>query len=522
MLKMWLESLTQSFQYGTLKEENLTADGEDDRRFRECKCSLFWVLHRRVSAESVIEFFCVSSYHKYWIFTRIRRGFTKFESHRRFPEMRFFTALILYRLLLPLLFIIVFPAWVLKMFRRGGFATRLGERAAIYSTPLEYEPCGAVHFHAVSVGETLLAIQVIREWSIHKPEQRFTIATGTATGHAVAMAADFPNLRVIYAPLDFRWMVRRYLDRFEPSQIVLIEGEVWPHLLLIAKQRGIPVRLVNARMSPRSAQRFSRFADWLRPIYRLLDAVAIQEKEDAGIWELLGVPPEKIHITGSLKYDLHGSKRPTRRAEFQEIIDSFGKDRPVILAASTFAGEEVFIAKAIHDALPNALPVIVPRHAERRAEVKAALEQAGFSVKLRSEVRENTLMNDLSHVLVVDSTGELRDWTAHADAVIIGKSFLSTGGQNPCEAIFAEKPFICGPHMENFQPLVSQLAEAGACLFLNEPSELTEAIITALEPTQKMSLTQFATQALIRHAGATQRVLKILSQPEFVISKKAN
>src|SRR6478609_4912036 len=298
--------------------------------------------------------------------------------------MRFSIALTLYRLLLPLLFIAAFPGWIVKMLRRGGFGTRLGERAAIYTTPLEQEPCGAVHFHAVSVGESLLALKLIREWQIDEPDRRFVLATGTATGHAVATSARIPGLRVTYSPLDFRWMVRRYLKRFEPSQIVLIEGEVWPHLLLDCQRRHIPVRLVNARMSPRSARRFAKFAAWLRPIYSLLDAVAIQQTDDIASWEMLGLGREKIHDTGSLKFDPGSGGRPQRRTEFQDMIDAFGKGRPVILAASTHAGEAAWIAEAIREAHPEALPVIVPRHAERRAEVKAELEKAGFEVVLRS------------------------------------------------------------------------------------------------------------------------------------------
>ncbi|NJR42118.1 MAG: hypothetical protein HC767_05145, partial [Akkermansiaceae bacterium] len=394
--------------------------------------------------------------------------------------MRFFTALTLYRLLLPWLFVVAFPGWVLKMLKRGGFGSKLGERAAIYHESLEYEPCGAVHIHAVSVGEVILAIKLIREWLVDQPGRKFVLATGTATGHAVARSANLPNIRVTYAPLDFRWMVRCYLNRFEPSQIVLIEGEVWPHLLLECEQREIPVRLVNARMSPRSARRFSRFAAWLRPIYSLLDAVAIQEKEDTEIWEQLGLSPEKIHFTGSLKYDPGSGQRPNPQAEFQEIIDSLGRQRPIILAASTFAGEEVLIAKAIKEAAPGAFTMVAPRHAERRAEVVAALAAAGFSPILRSAVRGDYQTDHSGKILVIDTTGELRDWTAHADVVIIGKTFLSTGGQNPCEAILARKPVIFGPHMENFQPLSNQLIAANAVISVGGKSELIQSIQAAL------------------------------------------
>lgn len=423
--------------------------------------------------------------------------------------MRLFTVLTLYRLTLPLLFIAAFPGWIVKMLRRGGFGTRLGERAAIYTTPLEGEPSGAVHVHAVSVGEVFLALKLIRQWLINEPERRFVLATGTATGHAVATAANLAGLRVTYSPLDFPSMVRRYLNRFEPSQIVLIEAEVWPHLLLASRARSIPVRLVNARMSPRSARRFARFAAWLRPIYRLLDAVAIQEPADAAIWETLGIPRQKIHDTGSLKFDPGSGELPTPRPEFQKILDAFGANRPVVLAASTHAGEEAWIAKAIRAADPTALAVIVPRHAERRAEVKAELENAGFEAVLSSKFAPPHQSE--AACLVVDTTGELRDWTAHARAVIIGKSFLSTGGQNPCEAILAGKPVICGPHMENFQPLVSRLIATGGALVANDSEELARAILTALDPQKSQVLTQHATALLAHHAGATQRIIALLT-----------
>lgn len=422
--------------------------------------------------------------------------------------MRLFLGLALYRLILPLLFLAAFPGWVVKMLRRGGFGTRLGERAAIYSTPLEEEPCGAVHFHAVSVGEALLALKLIREWLVREPGRRFVLATGTATGHAVATAADIPGLRVTYSPLDFRWMVRRYLNRFEPSQIVLVEGEVWPHLLQLCQKRHVPVRLVNARMSPRSARRFAKFAAWLRPIYQLLDAVAIQEADDAGIWETLGIDSAKIHLTGSLKFDPGSGTRPARRPEFQQMLDAFGKNRPIVLAASSHPGEDAFIATAIREANPRALAVIVPRHAERRTEVRADLERAGFEVILRSAF---TPPNNPSACLVIDSTGELRDWTAHADVAIIGKSFLSDGGQNPCEAILAEVPVLFGQHMENFQPLANRLLASGGAISASSPEELATAISTALDPEKAREMTRQATALLVRHDGATRRILTLLA-----------
>ena len=424
--------------------------------------------------------------------------------------MRWRLALLLYRLALPLLFVAAFPGWLLKMRRRGGFGSGLGERLALYRAEKSTEPRHAVHVHAVSVGEALVALKLIRAWRELDAAAGFVLATGTATGHAVATAAALPGLRVTYAPLDFPSMVRRYLDRFRPERIVLIEGDVWPHLLIACRSRTIPAALVNARMSPRSARRYRKFAGWLKPLFAMLDIVAIQDADDAQTWRELGANPDHIHHTGSIKFDPAGGAAPVRKAEFQEMLDTFGANRRVVLAASTHPGEDAWLASCIRAAAPDALPVIVPRHAERRAEVREELEQSGFHVVQRSRFAAPGAAGDRSCVFLIDSTGELRDWTAHADVVIIGKSFRSTGGQNPSEAILAGKPLICGPHMENFQPLADRLAAAGGCLRATDETSLQQAIRAALDPQRAAEITASGARVLATHEGATRRVIDLL------------
>jgi 3-deoxy-D-manno-octulosonic-acid transferase len=201
-----------------------------------------------------------------------------------------------------------------------------------------------------------------------------------------------------------------------------------------------------------------------------------------------------------------------RRPGFQNMLDAFGTGRPVVLAASTHAGEEAWIASAIRDASPEALPVIVPRHAERRAEVTDDLERAGFRVVLRSSFHEAAI-GEHRQVFVIDTTGELRDWTAHADVVIIGKSFRASGGQNPSEAILARKPVICGPHMENFQPLAERLIAADGCIVAHDENSLRKAIRTALDPARADEMTRRAGALLAVHEGATRRIIALLSAP---------
>ncbi len=418
--------------------------------------------------------------------------------------------LLIYRALLPFLFIFAFPGWVVKMLKRGGFGTALNERIGIYTTEAEFEPSGAIHFHSVSVGETVLALKLLRAWQTARPGTHFVLATGTSTGHDLATKAAVPGLRVTYSPLDFPWMIRSYLKRFEPSGIVLIEGEIWPNFLRICEKRGIPVDLANARVSPRSAKRFLKAAPLLRPFFSRLSAVCIQEENHRKLWEALGVSPKKIHATGSLKFDPQSAAVPQPRGDFAEMLAAFGTGKPVILAASTFPGEETLIASAIFAANPHALPVIVPRHAERRAEVFETLTKAHFNPILRSSFSEP--MAGEKNVFIIDSTGELATWISHADVVIIGKSFLSAGGQNPAEAILARKPLVFGKHMENFQPLAADLIKAGGALEATGELEITRAIRTALDPTKSVSLSENAMIVLARHDGATRKHLEILQR----------
>jgi 3-deoxy-D-manno-octulosonic-acid transferase len=423
--------------------------------------------------------------------------------------MRRFLGMALYRLLLPLLFIVALPAWLFKMSRRGGFGSGLRERLSFYREPPDFEPSGAVHLHAVSVGETLIALKLLREWRTVAPGQRFVLATGTSTGHAVARESAPEGVRVTYAPLDFAWMVRRYLDRFEPSQIVLLEGEAWPNLLRLCRRRGIPVGLVNARFSPRSRRRYQKFAEWVRPIFSQLDRVAVQEPEDVETWISLGVPRERIHTTGSIKFDPGSGALPERRDAFATMLAACGTNRPVILAVSTHPGEEVFIAQAAKET--GALFAVAPRHAERRVEVKAALEQTGWEVVLRSNF--SPPRDPANACLVIDSTGELRDWTAHADVVVIGKSFLGEGGQNPCEAVLAGKPVVFGPHMENFEPLASRLAATGGAHQVSEPYQLAETLRQLLNGGRETARgISAAGEVLARHRGATARTVALLHE----------
>lgn len=420
--------------------------------------------------------------------------------------MKRFIFLLFYNLLLPVFLIISIPGYLIKMKKRGGFGTGLSERFGFYKKPASEEPKGGLYVHAVSVGEVFIALKFIREWCKTHSEP-VILSTSTATGHQVARDAALPQVRPLYSPLDVPGLPGRCLKRFAPKAVVLIEAELWPNFAESCHRLRIPMVMVNARLSPRSEGRYAKVRGITRLLFERLSALGAQNEIDKARFARIGVKPEIITAPGSIKFDVMGDAPQSLRDDFRAILDTLRGSRPTVLAASTHAGEEALIATAIRKA--GAFPLIVPRHAERRNQVMADLNAAGFTPLLRTtgeipaEIPENICY-------VADTTGELRDWTALADAVVIGKSFLASGGQNPVEAIAARKPVIIGPDMTNFADLVTLLMQENAILRC-EADQLASTIHQALDGSQETAeRCERAYQALHVHSGATRRSVELV------------
>lgn len=414
--------------------------------------------------------------------------------------------LTIYNLLMPIFLLISIPGYLIKMKRRGGFGTGLSERFGFYKPRKEDEPQGGLYVHAVSVGEVFIALKFIREWNKTHNEP-VILSTTTATGHQVVRDAKIPNVRPLYSPLDVPGLPGRAIKRFNPRAVVLIEAELWPNFAECCHRRGIPMIMLNARLSPRSERRYAKVRGITSLLFSRLTNLGAQNANDKGRFAGIGVNPDIITVTGSIKFDVLGDTPQAERADFREILNQLGGNNPVVLAASTHAGEEALIAAAIRDA--GAFPLIVPRHAERRATVVADLKAAGVTPILRTEgtLPENAPENAC---YVADTTGELKEWTALADAVVIGKSFLAKGGQNPVEAIAAHKPVITGPDMTNFADLVKLLEDAQG-ITRCEAANLAEAIRHTLEnPEATAEQTKHAYEALNVHSGATRRSVELV------------
>lgn len=414
---------------------------------------------------------------------------------------------LLYNFLFPLFLCIALPGYLLKTKRRGGFGTGMRERFGIYRADPHQEPQNGIFIQAVSVGEVMIALKLIQSWQ-QVSKLPIILASTSATGHALAKKEAPKEVRVIYAPLDLPFLSGICLRRFKPQAIVLIEAELWPNFAKTAKKLDCPIVMVNARLSAKSEAHYAKFPLISRWFYSWLSGMGVQDARDAQRFEKIGVNPEIIQITGSIKYDQDNTFDVPIREDFQAILQKITQGKPIVLAASTHDGEELLIAEAIHKA--GGFPLIVPRHAERRQKVLTELTNAGWQCTLRSENKALPTSFSPKYCYISDTTGELRSWTALVDLVVIGKSFYGYGGQNPAEAVACSVPVITGPHMENFDTLMDILQQAKGIMTVEETTlaDNISSFIQNLSLAQEQA--QRATEAIEAHSGATMRSIQLI------------
>jgi 3-deoxy-D-manno-octulosonic-acid transferase len=417
-----------------------------------------------------------------------------------------------YNLLWPIGLLFFLPGYLVKMFRRGHYRDKFGQRLGIYGThlPARLYWKKSIWLHAVSVGEVTIALKLAKEVRALNPDLFFVLTTTTTTGFAFANQNATDWIEVMYSPLDFWPIMRRAFDVIHPKRIALVEAEVWPNLVAEAHARKIPIALVNARLSPRSEKRFHRFRNFVAPTFRLLDRVCVQNPEDIDKWSALGVDESRIVHAGSIKYDPEDA-RVDPELPF-EILAGFGlQNRTVIFGGSTHAGEEKILGevfRALKRDFVDLLLVLAPRHTERTAELKREMEEMEFQIALRSQTPTQDPFIDC---LIIDSTGELRNWYGVATIAFIGKSLHASGGQNPAEAVLAGKPVLFGPHMENFAALADTLVAQGGAVQVSSATDLRRAMSHLLaNPDVREKMAANARQTLEPHRGATARTARLI------------
>jgi 3-deoxy-D-manno-octulosonic-acid transferase len=418
----------------------------------------------------------------------------------------------IYNLLWPIGLLLFLPRYLVKMFRRGGYREKFGQRFGVYDRHL----CARLYWkkpiwlHAVSVGEVTIALKLSRQIRALKPDQHFVLTTTTTTGFAFANKNAPDWIDVMYSPLDFWPIMRRAFASINPTKVILVEAEIWPNMVAEADARKIPIALVNARLSPRSEKRFRTFHGFIAPTFRLLDRVCVQNSDDIDKWKAFGVDETRITLVGSIKYDPEDVRLNPKVA--LETLARFGLEkRTVIFGGSTHAGEEKILGevfRALRRDFVDLLLVVAPRHTERTVQIQRELTEMDFQIALRSQP---AAIDPFLNCLLIDTTGELRDWYGVATLVFIGKSLLASGGQNPAEAILAGKPVVFGPHMENFAALAKSLVEQNGAIQVNSPTDLRQTITHLLaNPDEREKIVENARRVLETHRGATVRTAQLV------------
>lgn len=417
-----------------------------------------------------------------------------------------------YNLLWPIGLLLFLPGYLVKMFRRGGYREKFGERLGVYDGHLRARLYWKkpIWLHAVSVGEVSIALKLAKQVRVLQPDQHFVMTVTTTTGFAFANRSSPDWIDIMYSPLDFWPIMRRGFEAIRPTKILLVEAEVWPNMVAEAAARKIPIALVNARLSPRSEKRFRRFRRFVSPTFRQLDLVCVQNICDVEKWKALGVAEPRIRHVGSIKFDPEDARIDPKLP--RSVLGEFGlENRTVIFGGSTHAGEEKVLAevfRALRRDFVDLLLVLGPRHVERTATVQSELAEMGFNIALRSRP---AAVDPFLNCLIIDTTGELRDWYSAAALVFIGKSLLAQGGQNPAEAILAGKPVLFGPHMENFAALANALVAQGGAVQITSATELRRAMGHLLaNPDEREKMAENARAVLEIHRGATARAAALI------------
>ncbi len=407
---------------------------------------------------------------------------------------------LLYSVLLGAWIAFMMPVFLYRALRYGKYRQGLAQRFGRLPGGLRSDGRPTFWFHSCSVGETLSIQPLASELHRRFPEARFVFSTITKTGQAMArqrFSAYGPE-NIFYFPIDLGFVCRRFLDWIQPTLIVIIDTEIWPNLLRQAHMRGIPIIMANGRISPKSF-RFYRFArPMLRRVFANYSALLMKSEDDAERIRMIGAPPDKIIVSGNIKYDKELVEQELREGVAQSLDEALGLtsgDGDIIVAGSTHTGEEQILIEVLRRIrlranLEKTRLFLVPRHPERFNAVADLAARAGFLVKRRSE---DNKMATGADVMLLDTLGELATAYRFATVAFVGGTLIPHGGQSILEPAWYAKPIVIGPSMENFRQIARDFRARGAVRQIQaiesdkeaQIKELTEAFVWLLEDEER-------------------------------------
>lgn len=410
---------------------------------------------------------------------------------------------ILFYLLVP--FILLRLQW--KGMRAPGYRLRWSERFGLFSA---FDISESIWIHAVSVGEVMATERLVKMLLQAHPDLPIVITTTTPTGSERVNTLFGDSVLHVYAPYDLPFALRNFIQRTRPKLLVIMETEVWPNMLAVCEQKGMPTILANARLSEKSAASYAKWPRFSSMVLNKIGLIAAQGEVDAKRFVALGMPQERISIIGSVKFDAH---LPASLLEQSEVLRREWGDRPVWVAASTQEGEDEQVLaahKAILETVPNTLLVLVPRHPERFDRVYNLCKRENLQIVRRSSAEPCSSDVEL---FLGDSMGELTLFLAAADAAFVGGSLIKHGGQNVLEPAALGKPVVFGTHMYNFAAISELLLEKEAARMVADSEELAEVIQLWLEDaSERTRVGENGRQVVQENQGAVDRLLDLIEQ----------
>ncbi len=426
-------------------------------------------------------------------------------------------AYLLYDLILCLSALYLVPYYLMRGLRYGKSRGGIRERMGTYPKGLVDSLRGrtVIWVHAVSVGETRAVSPLLRALRNRYPDAVLLLSHVTETGREVALQVAEAD-QCIFFPFDLSWVVRRVLRRIRPSVIILMETEIWPNFVRAANLQGVPVILVNGRISDRSLPRYHSARKLLKPVLAGVAAFCMQTAQDARRIRLLGAVPEQIMVSGNLKFDM--PEPQVASSSKGQLIRDFRlpDDSLVWVAGSTHPGEETLVAEVYRQLLeihPRLFLVLVPRRPERVRQVGEELAKLELHYVLRTAIAADMPPLKSGEVLVVDTIGEMLTFYAMADIVFVGGSLVPVGGHNILEASLLNKPVIYGPHMQNFKEIAGLIRKAQGGLAVADRDDLYHQVRLLIEnPVERQRLGENGYKLLMQNRGATERTLAVIDR----------
>jgi len=416
------------------------------------------------------------------------------------------------------------PMVLYRVIRHRRYRTGWAQRFGKITRKNPEKKC--IWLHAVSVGEVNAAKTLIKELENRFSDFEIVISTVTDTGFAQANALFSRNLRVFYFPLDLSWIMHRAFENIRPTICLLMELEVWPNFVQIAKQLNVPVIIINGRISDRGFSKYKKIKPIAKTIFRKVGLVLAQTYEYAQRFKELGCPDGKVIVTGSLKYD---TAQITDKIEGADTLAAqlFGKfeflnskfEIPLWVAGATGNDEEKILLEVYQDLkrqkqFSDLRLAIIPRKPERFDEVAQLIEQSGFNLIRYSKVKSQTTgKSSIESIILGDTMGDLRKFYSLATIIFVGRSLVPMGGSDMMEAAALGKCTIFGPHAFNFTQAVDALLADNGAIMVKDKEELLATVQKCLlEPAYADKIARNGREVIRKNQGATTRSIEQISK----------